>query len=294
MNVLSLFDGMSCAQIALDQMGISCTYYASEIDKYAIKITKQNYPNTVHLGSIKDWQNWNLPKIDLIIAGCPCQSFSKARSQNSQGFKDPRGSLFFDMVDVLKHYQPKNWLVENVTSMGPKHRQTFDKYLGKNRAKIDSKFFSAQMRSRTYWSNFMTPNYTVQSYCNPEVLLGDILEDGCTHMTKSYCVDANYHKGTNLRHFQNHARRQLIFKDYDALIAGLGRQVGFDAVGQRVTKDIEYRDCGTRILTPIECERLQTVPEGYTNGVSNTQRYKMLGNGFTVAVIKHILGYRND
>lgn len=113
MNVLSLFDGMSCGRIALDRAGISVdNYYASEIDKYAIQVSKKNYPDIVQLGDITQWESWDLPEIDLILAGSPCQGFSNAGK--GLNFDDPRSKLFFTFVDILKHYKPKYWLLENV------------------------------------------------------------------------------------------------------------------------------------------------------------------------------------
>lgn len=112
-NVLSLFDGMSCGQIALDRAGIRHdNYYASEIDKYAIKVAQANYPDTIQLGDVTKWRTWDLPQIDLLIAGSPCQGFSFAGKQLN--FQDPRSRLFFEFVDVLKQRQPKWWLLENV------------------------------------------------------------------------------------------------------------------------------------------------------------------------------------
>ena len=262
LNVLSLFDGMSCARIALDKLCIPCNYYASEIDKYAIKVAKKNYPQTIHLGSVTDlsWNDKDLhqhlqPKIDLLVGGSPCQGFSFAGKRLN--FDDPRSKLFWEYVRILKETKPKYFLLENVR-MKQESQDVITEALGVEPIAINSNVVSAQNRYRLYWTNipFDIPE-------DKGIVLQDILEDGVTDRDKAHCIDANYFKGGNLKSYFEKNRRQLVFS--------------------KPNKE-EWRK-----LTPIECERLQTVPDNYTNHVSNTQRYKMLGNGFTVDVIKHIL-----
>ena len=170
-NVLSLFDGMSCGQIALERAGIAVdNYYASEIDKYAIQITQKNYPGTVQLGNVTSWRDWNLPDNDLIIGGSPCQGFSFAGKQLN--FEDPRSKLFFEFVDVLKKVNPKYFLLENV-KMKREYQDIISEYLGVEPVEINSSLVSAQNRVRLYWTNI--PNVT-----QPEdkgINLTDILED---------------------------------------------------------------------------------------------------------------------
>ncbi len=146
MNVLSLFDGISCGQEALKRAGIKVeNYYASEVDKWAIQITQKNYPNTIQLGDIQNWRDWDLPKIDLIIGGSPCQGFSFAGK--GLNFEDPRSKLFFDYVDILNHYQSKYFLLENV-KMNQKSQNVISEYLKVEPMFINSSLVSAQSRKR--------------------------------------------------------------------------------------------------------------------------------------------------
>ena len=269
LNVLSLFDGMSCARIALDKLDIPVNYYACEIDKYAIEVAKKNYPDTIHLGSVTDvsWvDDKNLhkhlqPKIDLLIGGSPCQGFSFAGK--GLNFDDPRSKLFFEYVRILKECKPKYFLLENVR-MSKTSEQIITDILGVEPVAINSNLVSGQNRYRLYWTNipFDVPK-------DKGVVLQDILENGVVDRNKSHCLDANYWKGGNLKSYFEKNRRQLVFNTYP--------------------HDIKDKGLSWRKLKPVECERLQTVPDNYTDCVSNTQRYKMLGNGFTVDIIAHIL-----
>jgi len=359
MNILSLFDGMSCGQIALDQLGIKTNkYYASELDKYAIAVTQHNYPDTIQLGDVTKWKEWNIDwgSIDLIQGGSPCQGFSFAGKQLA--FDDPRSALFFVFVDILNHAKKHNpnvkFLLENVR-MKKEYLDIISEHLGVQPVMINSALVSAQNRVRFYWTNIAD----IQQPEDRGILLKDILDSNpsedfilneqnmktlnrefgskrkeqtgkdksCTltasmgtgggnipyinrciqvgeadlkghdqikrvyspegksptvttcegghrepkvivDRDKSYCIDANYSKGTNWELYKKKSRRQL------------------------VGSELEWRK-----LTPKECERLQTVPDDYTlvpygkGMMSNSQRYKMLGNGWTVEVIKHI--YKN-
>jgi|TARA_S200002703_G_C3787904_1_gene243038 site-specific DNA-cytosine methylase len=272
MNVLSLFDGMSCGRIALERAGIKVDkYFASEIDKYAIQVAKANYPDTIHLGDVQTieaedgWLETSIKdsdgveravQIDLLIGGSPCQGFSFAGSQLN--FDDPRSQLFFEYVRLLKELKPTYFLLENVR-MSQESQDIISEMLGTQPVAINSNLVSAQNRYRLYWTNipFDTPE-------DEGIMLKDIIEDGVVDRDKSHCIDANYFKGGNLKSYFEKRRRQLVF-------SGDGTD-------------------NFRNLTPLECERLQTVPEGYTDHVSNTQRYKMLGNGWTVDVVKTIFG----
>ena len=337
-NVLSLFDGMSCGQIALDRLGIEVDkYYASEIDKYAMTIAKKNYPNILHIGDVTQVDGTKLDKIDLMIGGSPCQGFSFAGKQLN--FSDPRSALYFEFVRLLKETKPKYFLLENVR-MKKEFQAIITKDLGVEPIMINSSLLSAQNRVRLYWTNI--PNVTQPNDLG--IVLKDIIEDGVTDRTKSHCLDANYFKGGNLKSYFEKHRRQLIFSKDGLCHVGDADLKGNDSIkrvyhpdgksptlttmqgGHREPKIIlggafrgRYEDDGSikqqleirsdektntittvqkdnvvvsnatyRKLTPLECERLQTVPDKYTEGVSNTQRYKMLGNGWTVDVIKHI------
>ena len=304
-NVFSLFDGMSCGQLALKKANIPVgIYHASEIDKWAIKITQKNFPFTLQMGDITQLDDRRLEiireeiGIDLVMGGSPCQGFSFAGK--NLNFEDPRSKLFFDFVRVLKILKPKYFLLENVR-MKKESQDVISKYLGVESIAINSNLVSAQNRHRLYWTNipFSIPD-------DKGIILADILEDGVTDREKSHFLDANYFKGGNLKSYFEKHRRQLVFNNRCIQVGEASDIKGFDIIkrvyspegkaptlttmggGHREPKVI-VDELTWRKLTPLECERLQTVPDGYTEGVSNTQRYKMLGNGWTVDVVAHIL-----
>lgn len=337
MNVLSLFDGISCGHLALDRAGIPVNrYYAAEIDKWAIKCTQHNYPDTIQLGDVTQWHSWDVPweDIDLILAGSPCQGFSFSGKQLA--FEDPRSKLFFTFADILKHTQSVNpevkFLLENVR-MKKQSEQVITDALGVDPVTINSSLVSAQNRQRLYWTNISADLPQPE---DKQVVLSDILEDGYTDREKSYCIDACYYKGGDLNQYFNKSRRQLVFESetvyqklapyhrrhYEKIVSSevccvseRGRRLnekgdkrqdkggevrrGYEFVSKEkvnclttVQKDnLIYRNGGIHKLTPIEVERLQTVPENYTACLSNAQRYKTLGNGWTVDVIAHILSF---
>ena len=328
LKVLSLFDGMSCGQIALNRLGIKVDkYYASEIDKYAIEVTQKNFPDTIQVGDVCELKAEDYQDIDLIMAGSPCQGFSFAGKQLA--FEDPRSALFFEFVRLLKAIKPKYFLLENVrmkkeylTVITEQVSACYPDYQGNDlfggRIEpifINSALVSAQSRQRYYWTNISG----VEQPKDKGIVLRDILEDEyVSEKEKSYCIDANYYKGASVEQYKNKSRRQLVSKPKQ--VGGAFRGRAYDKDGKRMDKDgvsvanqtkqmLELRkddksnaittvfkdsvvvdeQLTWRKLTPLECERLQTVPDNYTAGVSNTQRYKMLGNGWTVDVIAHIL-----
>lgn len=342
-NILSVFDGMSCGQVSLDRAGIAYeNYFASEIDKYAIQVANKNYPKTIQLGTIENWREWDLPKIDILIGGSPCQGFSNAGL--GLNFDDPRSKLFFTYVDILNDLREKNpdliFLLENVR-MKKEWRDIITKLMGVEPIEINSALVSAQNRKRLYWTN-------IEGVEQPEdrgIVLSDILEGGDVDRDKSYAIDANYYKGGNPRSYFEDGKRQLVFEHQShrrAMVkvkgAALRNQVTKRGVEAQlnVRKDeksncvvpsyphklngmvfVEHtnlsgnktrhydKTCALRSnasanyqmvnsyrkLYVVECERLQTLPDNYTEGVSNTQRYKMIGNGWTIEVIAHI--FRN-
>ena len=354
-NVLSLFDGISCARLALDRAGISYeTYYASEIDRYAIAVAKYNYPDTVFVGDVRNLDGEDFKDIDLIIGGSPCQNFSFSGKRQGmvtrekievvtleqylelkeQGFEfEGQSYLFWEFTRLLKEIKPKYFLLENVR-MAKKWERVITNALGVEPIKINSSLVSAQNRVRLYWTNIPVKGM-------PEdrgILLKDILEvevdekyyidkpfklltktrkSLCKQLafldirghdyikriysvdakspalttaqggyrqpkilvdrSKSYCIDACYYKGGNLKQYFEKSRRQLVFP--------------VDSNGNiRVRK-----------LTPVECERLQTIPDNYTKfglfedgkirQLSDTQRYRLIGNAFTVDVIAWMLSF---
>jgi site-specific DNA-cytosine methylase len=249
MNVLSLFDGMSCGQIALNRLGINVDeYFAAEIDKYAMQVTKKNYPNTQHIGNVLDVKGEDLPKIDLLIGGSPCQGFSFAGKQLN--FDDPRSKLFFEFVRLLDETKPTYFLLENVR-MKKEYQEIISEHLGVEPVMINSDRFVEQNRERFYWTNIEIdklpnrPAWDKQYYQWRRVYFRENKSGVCPTLTANM--------GTGGHNVPLHSQ------------------------------DLKDK------LTPMECERLQTVPDGYTEGVSNTQRYKMLGNSFTVDVICHVL-----
>jgi len=206
MNVLSLFDGISGARIALDNLGVRCTYFASEIDPYAESISKYHYPDTIRLGDITKIKGKDLPKIDLIIGGSPCQGFSVAGHRKA--FKDPRSKLFFEFSRLLKECKPKYFLLENVRMK----KEWIDIISNEVRAEpimINSALVTAQNRNRLYWANF-----PIGQPEDRKIVLKDIIEEGITDRDKSYCIDASYFKGGNLQMYFNKNKRQLIFGDW--------------------------------------------------------------------------------
>ena len=301
MKVLSLFDGMSCGRLALDRANISVEkYYASEIDKYAIKVAQANYPNTVQLGDVTKWKEWDIDwsSIDLLIGGSPCQGFSFAGKQLA--FDDPRSALFFVYVDILNHIKSVNpsvrFMLENVR-MKKEYLDVISEQLGVEPVFINSALVSAQNRQRYYWCNW--------EVLQPEdkgIVLADIIQEGFVDRDKSFCIDANYYKGGSLKNYLEKKRRQIALSQSENRLMVLQKARGKNPGGFRAidgktpslpSSSWEHNNHLTdgqiyRKLTPIECERLQTVPDNYTNHVSNTQRYKMLGNGWTVDVIAHI------
>jgi len=395
MNVLSLFDGMSCGQQALERVGIKVdNYFASEIDKYAITVTMANYPNTKQLGSVVNIDGYSLPKIDLLIGGSPCQSFSFAGKRKGMSTKDEQeiltlehylelksqeyefegqSYLFWEYMRLLNEVKPKYFLLENVM-MGEKWEKILSKAIGVNPIMINSSLVSAQNRQRLYWTNIgMKPSglfgdleSIIEQPKDLGILLKDILEP---EVNEKYYLSEKMINGF-LKHNKNHeGRTGFIWKPNEgnkkaaclranaALNANdnsiivhntmpRSSKTGKGGTGPLKREDgktycldtgqtnvIEIREikqlnlskesggvqpyqqnrvydifgitpalCAnksdliintTRIrrLTPIECERLQTVKDNYTNYVSDSQRYKMLGNGWTVDVIAHIFKY---
>ena len=311
MNVLSLFDGMSCGRIALERNGVKVSnYYASEVDKYAITVSTKNYPDIIQMDDVTKWREWDIDfaSIDLLIGGSPCQGFSFAGGQLA--FNDPRSKLFFVYADIMNHILLLNpkliFLLENV-KMKKESEDVISMIMGVAPIKINSALVSAQNRNRLYWTNIED----VQQPEDEGILLSKIIDSDFVDKDKSFCLDANYFKGTNARQYICKSKRQLCWIIPEATKKGSVEVVNGSFIDLTFIKSKTRRgrlmltksNCLTatksnfclvnndwfRKLTPIECERLQTVPDNYTEGVSNSQRYKMLGNGWTVDIICHIL-----
>jgi DNA (cytosine-5)-methyltransferase 3A len=346
MNVLSLFDGMSCGQQALERAGIKVdNYFASEIDKYAIQVTMANYPNTTQLGSVVDVDGYSLPKIDILIGGSPCQSFSFAGKRKGMSTKDEQeiltldhylrlksegyefegqSYLFWEYMRLLNEVKPTYFLLENVM-MGEKWEKVLSKAIGVNAIEINSALVSAQNRRRLYWTNigmeasgfFGDLESIIEQPKDREILLRDVLE---SEVDEKYFLSENSFIFDRIKN--NHPFTPRIpNKDEKSNCIKIGGS-GVDdlVVHNTMPRSGDPKKGGTgplsrtdgktycldtgntnaveiiptsriRRLTPIECERLQTVKDNYTNHVSDSQRYKMLGNGWTVDVITHIFKY---
>ena len=375
MNVLSLFDGMSCGQIALNRAGVKYdTYFASEIDKYAMQVTQANYPNTMQLGDVTKVDYTKLPigGIDLLMGGSPCQGFSFAGKQLN--FNDPRSKLFFEFVRLRDELKPKYVLLENVR-MKKDSEDIITKYMGFPPQAINSNLKSAQNRYRLYWWGQLVdgkyqmipippmkdegivlkdiledlpfseiPNYLNNTWCGKR--RGDMVKS--VDDPKANCLTASMWKGqiptfvkkpiqvgeaTNIKGFDILKRvyspngksptlttmqgghrepkvaiGRIVNRRLDDNGVRKDYQLELPYTAQIEVRNDEKSNCLTTVqkdnvvvekelyrkLTPLECERLQTVPDGYTEGVSKTQRYKMLGNGWTVEIISEIMkGIKN-
>jgi len=206
--VLSLFDGMSCGQIALNRLGIPIkTYYASEVDPYPIKVTQANYPDTIQLGDVCNVKAADLPKINILLAGSPCTGFSFAGKQLA--FSDPQSVLFFEFVRLLKECKPKYFLLENV-KMKKEYLNVISEQVGVEPIFINSALLSAQNRQRWYWTNI--PG--IEQPKDKKIVLRDILENGYdSERDKSHCLDANYYKGSSVKNYFKKSRRQMVYQD---------------------------------------------------------------------------------
>lgn len=323
-NVLSLFDGISIGHMALNEAGIEFdNYYASEIDPYAIGISKYQYPNIIHIGNVTNYSFGNLlnKNIDLVIGGSPCQSFSSAGNQS--GFAGVSG-LYHYFEFAIHLLKPKYFFLENV-KMKKEWEDRISDDLGVKPIVIDSAKLSAQRRIRNYWTNI--PN--IQQPVDQGILLKDIIESGVVNRDKSYCIDANYYKGTNIENYFKRKRRQAVIKSkqvgqisdkFEYQSNGQLKLIGYcqnkNMQGYRVydtngksasltassggpargTSTLIPDNFEIRTLTVNECEVLQTLPKDYTkwmiwNGkkkeVSKTRRLHAIGNGWTKDVIVH-------
>jgi site-specific DNA-cytosine methylase len=279
MKILSLFDGISAGQVALQRAGIQVdTYYASEIDKHAIKVTQENFPNTIQLGSVTEWKSWDIDwsSIDLIFGGSPCQGFSFAGKQLN--FDDDRSKLFFTFVDVVNHVKSANpnafFMLENVM-MKKEYEDVITEFMGVKPIKINSSLVSAQNRKRLYWTN-------IPNVIQPEdkgILLKNILMDDSTIDDKYKLSDVGFEYMNRLRNGKPRWKYHTNYLEGKAacLTANMYKGVPYGIIMEKM-----------RRLTVEECEILQTFPINYTSCVSNTQRYKALGNSWTVDVIAHI------
>lgn len=311
-NVLSLFDGISAGHLALDRAGIEVgTYYRSEIDKFANKVAMHHYPDDVQFGDVTKWREWDIDwaSIDMLIGGSPCQGFSFAGKQLA--FDDPRSALFFVYVDILNHIKSFNpnvkFMLENV-KMKKEFVEVVNEHLDVEPVVINSALMSAQNRVRLYWCN-----WDLKQPEDKGILLRDVIEDGfLTERDKSLVVTSRI-GGTTEKRYKEKSMHQMVFRSCERIKAGneghIANATDFKAMestkriygtdgkaptlttmggGHREPKvlinDVQYRK-----LTPTECARLQTFPDGWAESiVSNSQAYKAYGNSWTVDVVAHI------
>lgn len=283
-NVLSLFDGMSCAQIALNRLGIKYdNYYASKIKKHAIKCCLDNYPNTIQLGDIRNVSAYNLPKIDIVFAGSPCQDFSMANKER-KGLEGIKSGLFYEFLRILKECQQINpdvkFLLENV-AMDDISYQTISHLVGTFPVDINSSLVSAQMRQRSYWTN-IGPGYEDMfgmRYCSipqpkdKKISLQSILTSGYVDRYKSRAI-----LESESRPLATHSKMFHRYSD-----------TGFTTIVFE-SPDYNYLK-GIRYFNQTELETLQTVTKDYTKSLSRNDAACLLGDGWTIDVIVHLLSF---
>lgn len=305
MVVLSLFDGISCGNYVLEKLGFNIEkYYSSEIEKNAIEVSKKNYPNQIRLGDVRDWEKWDIDfsKIDLILAGSPCQSFSVAGKQ--EGFSGSSGiiNVFFDILKHTKKLNPNvKFFLENV-KMKKEWEDIITNEVGVSPLFLNSADFSAQQRKRLYWFNWSFEEKDIKG--NPNLCVNDILENGISYKDKSYAITTTY---------QNLVWRDSLEKSRRNFVACPIRigSIGNGGQGQRIYSvkgksvsliasnggaakagiykiDLPDGEYEFRKLTPIECERLQGLPDNYTNCIPKTHRYKVIGNAWQCDTIEAI------
>jgi len=297
MNVLSLFDGMSCGQLALNRLGIKYDkYFSSEIDKFTLKIAEKNFPNTIQLGDVSKLNLDELPKIDLLIGGSPCQNFTFAGTRKGMSTKDnieitsleqyldlkERGFefagqsyLFWEYVRILNEIRKINpevkFLLENVR-MEKRWKELISKIIGVQPIFINSNLFSAQNRQRLYWTNIKVDELPKEN----DLTLKDVIHE----TGENYPLTKKHHEAFLKSYKWKHC--ELDEKSKPLLASYYKQPPHCPYIKSKISES------GFRRMSPIECERLQTIPDNYTEGVSDTQRYKMIGNGWTVDVISHI------
>lgn len=292
MIVLSVCDGMSCGQIALYQLGIIVDkYFASEIKPHAIKVVKNNFPNTIHVGDMTkisysngilktEFGEYNIGTIDLLIGGTPCQDLSILMSDR-KGLEGDKSSLFWEYVRIKEEAKPRFFMLENVGSMSVEDSKTITRALGVDGVRINSSLVSAQLRDRIYWTNI--PGDDINLFGDPRISqpedmnikLQDILESGTTDRDKALCLTARgggrwSHIVNDDKHKSDKVQKQLLKRN----------QKGFD--------NVVFDDGYYRLLTVKEQERLQTVPEGYMDILDYVDASNLLGDGWTIKAVEHI------
>jgi DNA (cytosine-5)-methyltransferase 3A len=334
MNVLSLFDGISCAYEAFNRAGIKvANYYACEIEKHATIISNKRHQG-IHrpVNDVRKLRKDMLPHIDFLIGGSPCQDLSIAKKER-KGLEGDRSSLFWEYVRLKNELKPKYFILENVASMPKDAKDIITKEMGVEPVMFNASLVSAQCRKRLFWTNI-----TFKLPVDKGILLKDILQpdaevdERMIVKGKAYCLTATYNGATEKNSVERKQRTMVRVGHIEPKVqgnrvydingkstslsangGGLGAGTGLYQISKReedALRDVNDKarcmlssmykgseNNGTtlvntgkiRKLTPIECERLQGLPDNYTEGVANTNRYKVLGNAFNVDVIAHIL-----
>lgn len=270
MNVLSLFDGMSCGQIALDKLGIKVNkYFASEIKKSAIEVTQHNYPNTIQLGDVTKIKSKDLPKIDLLIGGSPCQDFSRANKER-KGVEGEKSSLFFEYIRLLKECKPKYFLLENVI-MSDYNYWFICNELNCEPVRLCGSLVSGALRDRLYWTNIPPFSYDltgrlISQITTPKdklITLSSILDSGYVKTRKHTCLNTGSGNGGK--------QKYLIHRNNTTGMITL-----------------IYEDDYVRTVNQNEMEQLHNIPKGYTSIVNQKKAGDLIGDGWTVDIVKHI------
>jgi site-specific DNA-cytosine methylase len=279
MNVLSLFDGMSCGQIALNNLGIKVdNYFASEIKKHAIKCTLDNFPNTKQIGDVTKVKAVDLPKIDLLIGGSPCQDFSRANSIRD-GLKGMKSMLFYEYVRLLEETKPAYFLLENVI-MDDIGYNTITEILGTEPVRLCGSKVSGALRDRLFWTN-IGPEYrdlfnnrkcAIPQPIDKKIMLNDVLEFGYSDKKKHTCLNTSSGRDASQRYmlhrYSTTGMTTIIYSDE--------------------SMDISK---GVRYCTQKELERLHNIPENYTRNLTKAQAGNLIGDGWTVGIVEHIFSY---
>jgi len=285
MNVLSLFDGIACARVALEYSNIEVNkYYSCEIDKYAMNISKKNYPSIISLGSVLDFKKDMIKEeIDLLIGGSPCQDLSIAK-QDRQGLEGNRSSLFFEYVRIMNEVKPKYFILENVASMKKEDKDIISGIMGVEPVMFNASLVSAQNRKRLFWTNIKFDLPIDRCIILKDIIQPDaeVDERFMSKDGKALCILSSYYKKT--------PTKNTIKKCIEGRNLNFVKSIKIGHVGAK-TGLYKFNNDLIRKLTPLECERLQSLPDNYTEGISNTQRYKSIGNAFNCEVISHILNF---
>lgn len=297
LNILSLFNGCGMLRPSLDKAGVKVNqYFSSEIDQYANQIANKNYPDTIQLGDICKWQDWKLPQIDLLTAGFPCQDLSV--SGKRKGLSGERSGLLYQALEIRKHLSPRYFLFENVASMSNYWRGQITQLVGVEPIKLNSKYWGAQNRERYFWTNI--PNLrdieVNQTMNDKGGCINDILESPVEYKGQTVKrlapvgnrYKSNYSTGVIVTPF---GKSPCLRKSSDAAYI-VDLKTTLDNVNSTKLAKINdkfYLPVEIKKLSPVECERLMNLPDNYTEGVSKTQRYMMLGNGWDIDVLAELL-----